>query len=655
VLILGACFLLGAQVLDLVRRAPRDEPRLPLAERSLFSLATGMLTMGLVVLAIGLLGWLRPWVLWIALGGACLIGARQVRVLLEALSRLGRGLRDGLRRRSPRRALRVFLLVWSAFTLLGALAPSTDLDYDGLSQHLAAPKTYLRHGRIFPLWYDHHSQFPSTLQMLYTVGLATGPTEAPKLLHWACGVLTGLALIVIGRRMGLPAAGEWAALALFATPIVGWLGTVAYVDLAGAFFAALLLLAFLRWLSARAAGDLLLAAVAAGGGMAVKTQGLEIFAVAVLLVAAGLLAREGLLRSARQGGVFVLVALVPAAPWYLKSLIWTGNPVYPFAYGVFGGKYWGPAEAAQYHEHQLGFGVGEPPPPAERAQMGFLQRTFSGPRAPLNLVLAPWNLAMRPVEFDVLNINPVFATASGGLGPLFLAVLPLLLLTGAPRPVRWSLAFFAFAWLSWLMLMQYNRYLVPALVFAALPAGYVLGEGLPPKGVARIAPRAVAGFCAGLALLYLAFSGLLTGAWAAGIGLVPRDAYLETNSECYRVSQWVNKVTPARAKLALYSEPRGFYLDRDYLWADPGHSRLIEYDKIKSPQDLLDAYSRLGVTHVLYHQLPGAPDLFDLAPYGTALEGLEREGEVSTIGHPPYDPSYVLLAIETPWAKELTQ
>jgi hypothetical protein len=205
------------------------------------------------------------------------------------------------------------------------------------------------------------------------------------------------------------------------------------------------------------------------------------------------------------------------------------------------------------------------------------------------------------------------------------------------------------------MLMQYNRYLVPALVFAALPAGYVLGEGLPPKGVARIAPRAVAGFCAGLALLYLAFSGLLTGAWAAGIGLVPRDAYLETNSECYRVSQWVNKVTPARAKLALYSEPRGFYLDRDYLWADPGHSRLIEYDKIKSPQDLLDAYSRLGVTHVLYHQLPGAPDLFDLAPYGTALEGLEREGEVSTIGHPPYDPSYVLLAIETPWAKELTQ
>jgi hypothetical protein len=159
-----------------------------------------------------------------------------------------------------------------------------------------------------------------------------------------------------------------------------------------------------------------------------------------------------------------------------------------------------------------------------------------------------------------------------------------------------------------------------------------------------------------LALAFLAFGGLLTGSWAAAIGLTPRDVYLRQASECYRVGEWVNRVTPAQgARIALYAEPRGFYLDRDYLWADPGHSRLIEYDRLRSPEDLLDAYSRLGVTHVLYHRLPGQPELFECAPYGPLLEALERQGEAVIVGHPPSDPRYVLLEIDTPWARELTR
>ena len=32
------------------------------------------------------------------------------------------------------------------------------------------------------------------------------------------------------------------------------------------------------------------------------------------------------------------IALIVAAPWYLCNLAFTGNPVYPFAYGIFGGR-----------------------------------------------------------------------------------------------------------------------------------------------------------------------------------------------------------------------------------------------------------------------------------------------------------------------------
>ena len=658
--ILGACFLLGAEVLALSRFAPPDDRNLPLPERALFSLAAGILLLALLILAAGLCGLFRPWVLFALTVASALAGARRFCFLIDVVAHAARAFRRGLLGPSRHRALHVFLAAWAVLTLLGALAPPGDLDYDGLSQHLAAPKTYLRAGRIEPLWYDHHSQFPSTLQMLYGVCLAARQVAAAKVLHWACGVLAALTLIVAGRRFLSPSAGAWAAFALLVTPAFGWLSTVAYVDLASVFFASLLLLAFLRLLppsEGRGAGGVGLLALAAGGGMAVKMQGLQIFAVAfLLLVVAWVLGRESLTRAARQAGVFLLVAAVPAAPWYVKTWVWTGNPVYPFAYGVFGGKYWGPREASDYREHQLGFGVGEQPPPAGREAMGFVRGTFSGPRAPLNLLLAPWNLAVRPAEFDVVGISPVYALTSAAIGPLFLAVLPLLPFVGVPRPLRWSLAFLALLWLAWLMLMQYNRYLVPVLAFAALPVGHVLAQGLPAPGLARHSARAVAWCCGGAALLFLAFNGLLTGSWAAAIGLTPRDVFLPANSECYRVADWVNRVTPPRgATVALYAEPRGFYLDRDYLWADPGHSRLIEYDAIRSPDDLLDAYSELRITHVLYHRLPGAPDLFEVPPYGTVLAELEQRGDVSIVGHPPHDPSYVLLEIDTPWARELTR
>jgi hypothetical protein len=383
--------------------------------------------------------------------------------------------------------------------------------------------------------------------------------------------------------------------------------------------------------------------------MAVKMQGLQpAFVVGALLIVAALKARPP--RAARQIAVYALAALAPASPWYVKSLLWTGNPVYPFGYGAFGGKYWSAALAAPYREHQLACGMGDPPPPQQRARMGLASRTFSGPRAPIHLLMAPWNLTMHPGEFAEGGLNPALAVATG-VGPLLLATLPLLVFTGAPRPARWALAAFALLWLAWLMLMQYYRYLLPSLVFAVLPAGHVLGDGLPP-GLGRWGTRGVACACALWSLVLVAVLGLATGSWRAGLGLVRAEEYLRTTSAVYRVSDWTNRLTPPKATVALYSEPRGYYLDRDYLWADAGHSRLIEYERVKTGDDLLAAYSRPGITHLLYCRLPGALDVFEDPLIGGPLKELVARDEARVIGNPPEDPSYTLLAIEAPWAKE---
>jgi 4-amino-4-deoxy-L-arabinose transferase-like glycosyltransferase len=644
--ILTAAYLLGAEALFLCRLC-RSDGDLPLAERSAFSVGTGVVLMAYLILAIGLLGVLRPWVVLTVVGACGVAGVRRVPALLAAVRSVAGAVWRGVVGPTRRRALHIFLLLWSLITLLAALAPPVDTDYDGLSQHLATPKIHLRHGRIEPLWFDHHSHFPSTLQMLFTAALAGRSAEAAKVVHWACAIGSALLLVLIGRRFLSPAAGEWAAFALLTVPLTAWLAQVAYVDLGSVFFAALLLLGFLMWDRSRSTRQLLLAACAAGGGMAVKMQGIQIFLVgALLVIAAGVLARHAVARVAGQAAAFSAVAAVLAAPWYIKSALWTGNPVYPFAYQVFGGRYWGPGEAATYHEHQLGFGVGSPPPPEVREEMGFLARTFSGPRSPANLLLAPWNVVMRPSEFDVVNVSPIYAAMCLSTGPLFLAILPLVLLRAPRRAEGWALAFLAPLWLAWLMLMQYNRYLLPALAFAAVPVGFVLADALPDRGPARAIPRGVAWTWGGIAMGFMVLQGLASGSWWAGLGFTGRSEYLASNSECYRMAQWVNKLTPPEAKIALYSEPRGFYLDRDYLWADPGHSRLIEYDRVHSGDDLLAQFTRLGVTHVLYRRLPGATDVFDLEAIGPALQELRERGAVGVIGRPATDPDYILLAIE---------
>ncbi len=37
---------------------------------------------------------------------------------------------------------------------------------------------------------------------------------------------------------------------------------------------------------------------------------------------------------------FLVPAILITLPWYLRSFLLTGNPIFPFAYEIFGGKYW---------------------------------------------------------------------------------------------------------------------------------------------------------------------------------------------------------------------------------------------------------------------------------------------------------------------------
>ncbi len=562
-LILVSCFAFGAAVLR--RLGARTEG---LAEEAPFALALGLGALSYLVLAVGLLGWLRAWV-----GGGLIVllaalGWRHLlRLPREALAGL-RGLRPG----AEGALVGGFVLLLGGLTALGALAPSGDMDYDGLFYHLTLPKLYLLHGRIGPLPWLTHSNFPFQLEMLYLLGLMLKGQALAKLFHFGCGWLTALALYAFGRRYWSPRAGALGAIAFVTAPFVVWELTSAYNELAFALFAFLSLAALTHWYVRRESGWLWTAAILCGLALGTKMLALALvlFAVGALLVALRHETARG--RAAVRIAAFVALALAVGAPWYVKSYLWTGNPVYPFFYEVFGGKYWSLTRAQEYSAAQHAFGLGT----------GAVQ-----------FLLLPWNLTMHPAPFT----DRGFSTLIASLGPLPLTLLPLLFLWrrwGAAGAI--TLGFAALYAGLWFGLSQNSRYLLPALPGLCAGVGLAADRLLARRDAAALGTRAVYGL---VALYALGLAFLLVGPGArAAVGIEPPGDYLARTSRAYAVAQAVNEATPPAAKvMVLGDEPRMFYLERDFFLGN--HAVIFRAEETATAAAFEGTLRRDGVTHVL--------------------------------------------------------
>ena len=553
------------------------------------------------------------------------------------------------------RILLVFFGIWLLATLGNALLPPDAGDWDGLSQHLAQAWTYAHEGRVRPLWYDHHSQFPATMQMLFAAGeLADGYFTA-RLLEWLMGVLSVVWAALIAHRFfdrrKHGGAALWTAFIVVATPIFTWLTGVSYVDLGLSFFLLGALYFFLDWAVNREPGTALLTALMVGGALTVKTQALAVAGV-MLLAAVLFTIREK--RSVRQLALAALVTLIVGGPWYLKSYLLTGNPVYPFAYEVFGGKLWSYEQAHQYEAHQLAFGYGAMPPETEMRYLPAWCERFVGPREPYKWLIGPYLLTVRPWDFAVDRSRVQQALLIHWIGPLYLPLILLLLVWRRPRAVAITLWLFLPLWLWWFYSMQYARYLLPTLVLLAPVAGYSLSRLFARRGVVATATGTMVGLWALFSLLPLCLSFAM--AWPAISGQTTWDRYLNRLLDVHEPSKYISTQLAEDAVIATYGEPRGYYFQRAVIWADPGHSLLFSYAPMQDAGDLMAAYRRLGITHVLVNRLhvgdPAEKKSWPLELVNQAIEAGLLRPVASFYYHPRYVHQYLLLRVAEPTAAE---
>jgi|GEM_PF-1230637 len=540
-----AAYLLGAVALRLTAIAPATA-----VGRFSLSLALGYGLLGTALFVQGLLGAFHRANVVAALGGATALG-------LAGLWHLRPVGLTPLRLHCPpgQRALWTATVLAFVLALPRALVPETE--GDALCYHLELPKRFLELGRIEFLPWTDQSLFPLLSDLCFAAPLALGVFHYARLgpFFWGCALVGAVAELCIaaGHRRLAP----WAALLTATAPILTNHATVCFADLPTTLYGTWGLALALGRCRGTPRNRAIVAGLMLGFAAASKLTGLAWAACVMTALTARVL------RSTRKLGTATAAALalaVVAAPWYVRSYVYTGNPFYPYFGRLF-------PDAWQVHERR----------PSQRLPVNPLS---------LRALALPALVTLQPERFG---------GAGHQWGIAFLAFLPgaVAAVHRRPRALLMSLAVVPYL-LAWAAMKQNLRFLMPAMPVAALwsAAGiFWLLEQRRKTGylavACAVAVQVAAGWSAALRRT------LPCVRRAAGLESV--EAYLKRREPTFQVARVLsNALQPGAAVLT--QEHRIFYFDVPIVREDALH-RWLGYRS--SGPELSALLSRLGFTHVL--------------------------------------------------------
>lgn len=460
--------------------------------------------------------------------------------------------------------------------LIGVLAPSTSLDWDSLAYHLAVPKMWIEAGQITQIQAMHHSNFPFGADNLFILGLQWGGESGAKAFMLAASLLGGLTAFGLLRRWSSPAAGWTGLIGVWGIPVLAWESGTAYIDgIHGlyALFAVAYACEILWPKEDEESPSLLLPALFLGFCVGCKFTGLQVMAALVGTVLIGSVIRKNLAQGVKLAAVLILGGLLLASPWLVRTTVLMGNPVYPFFYSILGGKEWDEWRAKIYAEEQATFGVGKSPEKIGHAVLG---------------------LAYQPGRYVNPRQTEGGGFPSGAVGFASIVALAFLAATGkASAREKAMLGFAALGLITWFVLSQQSRYLavftLPGIIAAASMSGRIK-EGALIKGAYGIQAGAT------LALLYLFTT---SNQLPVVMGRVDREEWRGSMVAFAKAVPTLHQMVPKEGtRVALYDEVFGFLLDRNYIWANPGHSTLIQHEGSVTGLHYVQSLESLGITHV---------------------------------------------------------
>lgn len=325
--------------------------------------AIGFGILAAATLTLGVLGLLnRATALALIAGGAAL-GISRLASKAESQADLGNRyatsntMASGTLQQLARFAVLLPLAIPLYVALSGATLPPSILwreeagGYDVLEYHLQVQREYFDCGRITLLPHNVYASFPQQVEILslLLMHLAGSPIDAAipaQLLHVLFG---GLALAAFAAWLPAGWPRVCGVAVLGTTPWLAYLGCLAYVENGMLFFSAVAFGIVAAWVRGQTPtiASALLAGLCAGMAGGCKYTALVFVAGAGALTAFFAI-RQPLPLKLRCFGVFFAATLAGVSPWLIRNVTFTGNPVYPLLYSLFGGAGWSAEQANQW-------------------------------------------------------------------------------------------------------------------------------------------------------------------------------------------------------------------------------------------------------------------------------------------------------------------
>ena len=411
---------------------------------------------------------------------------------------------------------------------LNALTPP--IRSDEVRFHLPYALHFVEQARITPDLYLRFPFFTLNVNLLYSAAIIFGDDVTPHYVHLLLGSLAGLALYVLATPVCGRAVALGAVILFFVTPNFSVFAATAYIDLGLAAF----ITSTIACLDRARERPALIVCAGLACGAALGTKYLALALVPLLVAWAAYRTRTG-----RQTARFAAVAMLTGAPWYVYNLIWTGNPISPFAGDWFSPWPW-TAEDLASQTRQL---------TRERHE-----RSLAG------LLLFPYYLVADSGRF---TIPPVPALLVPGLAAL--ALLPLWGRAMRPYGVMLLVTIVA-----WLFSAQYFRYLTAILPVWCLVSVWSVERTLwlvaSLATCRRIVPettrRRVSYAAAAIAIASAEYHFWLHNRWldrdAVAERVVHRDQFLRDRIPVYGVVEHLRR-TGARDELVFAFPPGALF------------------------------------------------------------------------------------------------
>jgi hypothetical protein len=297
-------------------------------------------------------------------------------------------------------------------------------------------------------------------------------------------------------------------------------------------------------------------------------------------------------RETRKASVLLAagLAVLVAAPWYVRNALVAGNPVYPFFYERLGGKWWSPHQAEIYRYEQKTFGVPTGTP-------------LSIPHAILGLAYQPGRYINPGQKLEVVEGKPRGATGNelGAVGP----VLGCALLVGLAYHRRLKggsswLAPSVLAWvmlglLMWALLSQQSRYMLSFAPPLAILAGGLFASTGFPRWI-MVGGGILVAVQGGWTALLAKDRLLSQDRMRVALGVIPEQDYLRQTLAFYEAAEYLNEQRAKR--VALFDEVFGYYLDVPYFWAGYGHTNEMDYEHLHDAAGFVAKLRSLGIDRV---------------------------------------------------------